>query len=51
MQADVDELDVHKFMKLVQDQKETSTAVVDDTDTVEAFVALGGKVGSLSRFD
>lgn len=51
LQADIDELDVHKFMKLVQDRKEMSTAVVDDTDTVEAFVALGGKVGSLSQFD
>lgn len=37
-------LDFDRFLKIVQGQKETNTAVVDDTDTVEAFVALGGKV-------
>lgn len=37
-------LDFDSFLKVVQGQRETSTAVVDDTDTVEAFVALGGKV-------
>lgn len=37
-------LDFDKFLKIVQGQRDTNIAVVDDTDTVEAFVALGGKV-------
>lgn len=32
------------FMRLVESKKHLSAADTDDTDTVEAFVALGGKV-------
>lgn len=34
-------------MRLVESRKQLSAADTDDTDTVEAFVALGGKVCSV----
>ena len=37
------EIDLEDFLRLVESQK-IGAAETDDTDTVEAFVALGGKV-------
>ena len=34
------------MLRLVESRKQLSAADTDDTDTVEAFVALGGKVSS-----
>lgn len=34
-------------LRLVENLKQLSAADTDDTDTVEAFVALGGKVRSI----
>ena len=38
------EIDLDEFLRLVESQKQVGGADTDDTDTVEAFVALGGKV-------
>ncbi|DBA72391.1 hypothetical protein WJX79_001618 [Trebouxia sp. C0005] len=37
------EIDLDDFLRLVESQKQMGGADTDDTDTVEAFVALGGK--------
>ncbi|DBB05902.1 TPA: hypothetical protein ACH3X3_009902 [Trebouxia sp. C0006] len=37
------EIDLDEFLRLVESQKQVGGADADDTDTVEAFVALGGK--------
>ena len=34
-------------LRLLESRKQHSAADTDDTDTVEAFVALGGKVSSM----
>ena len=47
MQSDIDssrEINVDDFVRLVEGLKQLHAADTDDTDTVEAFVALGGKV-------
>ncbi len=38
------EIDLDEFLRIVESQKQVGGADTDDTDTVEAFVALGGKV-------
>ena len=47
MQSDIEssrEINVEDFVRLVEGLKQLHAADTDDTDTVEAFVALGGKV-------
>lgn len=47
IQADGDggrEMELDEFLRFVEGQKHLGGADTDDTDTVEAFVALGGKV-------
>ena len=40
------EVGLEDVLRLVENLKQLSAADTDDTDTVEAFVALGGKVSS-----
>lgn len=41
------EFGLEDVLRLVESKKQLSTADSDDTDTVEAFVALGGKVSTM----
>lgn len=41
------EVGLEDVLRLVENLKQLSAADTDDTDTVEAFVALGGKVSSI----
>lgn len=41
------EIGLEDVLRLVESKKQLSTADSDDTDTVEAFVALGGKVSTM----
>ena len=41
-------MELDEFMRFVEGQKHLGGADTDDTDTVEAFVALGGKVRTSS---
>ena len=41
------EIGVEDFLRLVESNKQQAAADTDDTDTVEAFVALGGKVSKI----
>lgn len=40
------EIEFSEFLKVVEKQKLEAAAVNDDSDTVEAFVALGGNVST-----
>ena len=45
------EIEFAEFMKVIENQKVSAAQVSDETDTVEAFVALGGntdKSGEIS---
>ena len=41
-------MELDEFLRFVEGQKHLGAADTDDTDTVEAFVALGGKVRTSS---
>ena len=43
------EIGLEDVLRLVENLKQLSAADTDDTDTVEAFVALGGKVSSTDK--
>ena len=43
------EVGLEDVLRLVENLKQLSAADTDDTDTVEAFVALGGKVSSTNK--
>ena len=43
------EVGLEDVLRLVENLKQLSAADTDDTDTVEAFVALGGKVSSSNK--
>jgi hypothetical protein len=48
-QVDVDGsggIEFSEFVRIIEQQKEQQQCREDEADTVEAFVALGGKVGS-----